>query len=152
MTAVSPIAGPVEWIALAFPGPALNAAIAPALAALVDSGTVRVLDAAVLHKAADGLVTGGELEDEDRAAFGAVDGDVLELLSEEDLVQIAATLEPGTTTLVLLWENRWAAAFGDAVRQLHGTVVAHDRVPREDVDRAVAAAATRSPRMEEVGT
>ncbi len=54
-----PITGPVEWIALAFPGQALNAAIAPALAELVDSGTVRVLDAAVLYIATDGRVTEG---------------------------------------------------------------------------------------------
>jgi hypothetical protein len=108
-----------------------------------------VLDAAVLHKARDGVVSGGELEDESGAAFAGVDGDVLELLSDEDLAQIAAALQPDTTTLVLLWENRWAAAFGDAVRQVHGTLVAHDRVPRENVDRALAAGATR---MEEVGT
>jgi hypothetical protein len=152
MTPVSPITGPVEWITLAFPGPGLNAAIAPALADLVDAGTVRVLDAAVLHKDAGGAVTGGELEDEAGAAFAGVDGDVLELLSDEDLAQIAATLQPDTTTLVLLWENRWAAAFGDAVRQVHGTVVAHDRVPREDVDRALAAATgpAEASRIEEV--
>ncbi|MFW3170963.1 hypothetical protein [Geodermatophilus sp. CPCC 206100] len=128
-------------------------AVAPALAALVDSGTVRVLDAAVLHEDADGQVTGAELEDEDGAAFAAVDGDVLELLSDDDLLQIAATLQPSTTTLVLLWENRWAAAFGDAVRQVHGTVVASDRVPRENVDRALAAGGTPAaevPRMDEV--
>jgi hypothetical protein len=109
MTAVSPVSGPVEWIALAFAGPALDSAIAPVLAGLVDSGAVRVVDAAVLHEDADGVVTGGELEDEDGAAFGGVDGEVLELLSDGDLAEIAATLEPDTTTLVLLWENRWAA-------------------------------------------
>jgi hypothetical protein len=141
VTAVSPITGPVEWISLAFPGPTLDAAIAPALADLVDSGTVRVVDAAVLHKDADGEVTGGELEDEAGDAFRGVDGDVLELLSDADLAQIATTLQPGTTTLVLLWENRWAAAFGAAVGQVHGTVVASDRVPREAVDRALAARA-----------
>jgi hypothetical protein len=150
MTAVSPITGPVEWISLAFPGPALSAAIVPALAELVGSDTVRVLDAAVLHKDADGTVTGGELEDEAGDAFGPVDGDVLELLSDEDLAQIAAGLQRDTTTLVLLWENRWAATFGDAVRQVHGTVVAHDRVPRENVDRALAAGVSEVPRMAEV--
>ncbi len=151
MTAVSPITGPVEWISLAFPGPTLDAAIAPALADLVDSGTVRVVDAAVLHKDADGEVTGGELEDEAGDAFRGVDGDVLELLSDADLAQIATTLQPGTTTLVLLWENRWAAAFGAAVGQVHGTVVASDRVPREAVDRARAARAGTTSQVPTTG-
>jgi hypothetical protein len=129
---------PVEWIALAFPGPALNTAIVPVLAQLVDAGTVRLIDAAVLHKGADGVVSGAELEDEAGAAFGAVDGDVLELLNDDDLAEIAATLEPDTTTLVLVWEDSWAVAFGDAVRRAGGALVAHDRVPWDNVDRALA--------------
>jgi hypothetical protein len=135
--------GPVEWIALAFPGPTLNTAIVPALAQLVDSGTVRLLDAAVLHKGADGAVTGAELEDEAGAAFGAVDGDVLELLNEDDFAQIAVALEPDTTTLVLVWENNWAAGFGDAVSRAGGALAAHDRIPRQDVERALAEAGTK---------
>ena len=132
--------GPVEWIALAFPGPVLDRAIVPVLAGLVDSGTVRLIDAAVLHKAADGTVSGAEVEDEDGVAFSAVDGEVLELLNDDDLAQIAGALAVDTTTLVLVWENRWAAALGDAVTVAHGAVVAHDRVPRANVDRALAAA------------
>jgi Family of unknown function (DUF6325) len=141
MTAPRSPLGPVEWLALAFPGPALDPSIVPVLAGLVDTGTVRLIDAAVLHNAADGTVSGAELEDEDGGAFGGVDGDVLELLNDDDLAQIAVALEVDTTTLVLVWENRWAAALGDAVGAAHGVVVVHDRVPRAAVERALAAAA-----------
>jgi Family of unknown function (DUF6325) len=141
MTAPREALGPVEWLALAFPGPALDRSLVPVLAGLVDSGTVRLIDAAVLHKAADGTVTGAELEDEDGADFGRVDGDVLELLNDDDLTQIAVALDVDTTTLVLVWENRWATALGQAVADAGGTVVAHDRVPRASIERALAAAA-----------
>ena len=92
MSLSSPPTGPVEWVALSFPGAALGSGVAGPLADLVRAGTVRVLDAVVVHKAADGTVTEGEIADES-AAFDDVDGDVLELLSHDDLRSIAERLE-----------------------------------------------------------
>ncbi|HEY6747235.1 MAG TPA: hypothetical protein VI357_16145 [Mycobacteriales bacterium] len=74
-------------------------------------------------------MTGTELEIEDLQAFDTVDGDVLELLSEEDLLAIAHGLQPGTTTLVLVWENLWAAGFAAAIRRAGSVLAAFDRVP-----------------------
>jgi hypothetical protein len=142
MPATSPPVGPVEWVALTFPGSTLDPAVVSPIADLVGAGSVRVLDAAVVHKDADGAVTGAELEDEGvqvTAAFDAVDGEILELLSDDDLLAVAERLEDDSTTLVLVWENRWATAFAEAVRRAGGTVLAHDRVPRNDVERAVRA-------------
>ncbi|WP_214403411.1 DUF6325 family protein [Pseudonocardia lacus] len=136
-------AGPVEWIAITFAGGALDPGVVPPLAALVDTGTVRVLDAAVVHKAPDGTVTGAELDEEGpdiRAGFEGVDGEILQVLSDGDLRGIAESLRPDTTTLVLVWENRWAGAFAEQVRRAGGTVLAHDRIPPEDVERALRAA------------
>ena len=139
MSLSSPPTGPVEWVALSFPGAALGSGVAGPLADLVRAGTVRVLDAVVVHKAADGTVTEGEIADES-AAFDDVDGDVLELLSHDDLRSIAERLENDTTTLVLVWENLWATAFAAAVRTHGGSVLAHDRVAAADVAAALAAA------------
>jgi hypothetical protein len=75
-----------------------------------------------------------------------VDGDVLELLNEDDFAQIAVALEPDTTTLVLVWENNWAAGFGAAVSRAGGALAAHDRIPRQNVERALAAAGTEEVR------
>ena len=135
----SPSTGPVEWVALTFPGAVLDPAVARPLGDLVGDGTVRVLDAVVVHKAPDGTVTEGELDDEGIGAFDEVDGEVLELLSHEDLLAVAARLEPDTTTLVLVWENRWATGFADAVRDHGGSVLVHERVPSADVERALRA-------------
>jgi Family of unknown function (DUF6325) len=131
--------GPVEWVALTFPGTVLDPAVAGPLADLVGAGMVRVLDAAVVHKDAAGEVTETELEDEVVPALDDVDGEVLELLSEDDLLSIAEALEPDTTTLVLLWEDAWATAFAEAVQRSGGIVLAHERVPRPAVERALAA-------------
>jgi hypothetical protein len=138
VTASSPL-GPVEWIVIAFPGPALDPRIAPALASLVRSGTARLMDAVVVHRDVDGRIRIAELEDD----LEEVDGDVLELLNNEDLVGLAAEQEPGTTALVLVWENLWAAGFARDVREAGGTLQAHGRVRNEDVERALRAAAGR---------
>jgi Family of unknown function (DUF6325) len=141
MSDTSPPVGPVEWVALTFPGPALDRAVAGLLRDLVAAGTVRILDAVVVYKAPDGTVTEGELEDEGVASLDEVDGEVLELLSHDDLLALAHRLEPDTTTLVLIWEDVWAAGFAEAVRRSGGSVLAHERVAPADVERAVAAAA-----------
>ena len=142
MTASSPL-GPVEWIEIAFPGAALDPRIAPALARLVRSGTARLMDAVVVHRDLDGRVRIAEVGDDGENGLEEVDGDVLELLSDQDLVGLAAGLEPGTTALVLVWENLWAAGFARDVRRAGGTLKAHGRVPQEDVERAVRAATGR---------
>lgn len=144
MTLTSPPTGPVEWVALSFPGPVLGSGVSAPLAELVRAGTVRVLDAVVVHKAADGTVTEGEIADEAGddgiGALDDVDGDVLELLSHDDLRSVAESLDNDTTTLVLVWENLWATAFADGVRAHGGSVIAHDRVAPADVAAALAQA------------
>ena len=56
MPVTSPPAGPVEWVAITFPGSGLGPEVTAPLAGLVDTKTVRVLDAVVVRKAADGTI------------------------------------------------------------------------------------------------
>ena len=153
MPLTSPPAGPVEWVALSFPGAELGSGVAAPLAELVRAGTVRVLDAVVVHKGPDGTVTEGEIADEagddGSAALDDVDGDVLELLSHDDLVSIAERLENDTTTLVLVWENLCSATFAGAVRRHGGTVIAHDRVAAADVAAALQVAESGADRAQD---
>ena len=123
------------------PATVLPATLVPALAPLVDTEIVRLSDAAVVHRGADGTIRGAELEDEN-LDVGAVDGDVLGLFIDQDLVSIAAEVERDTTTLVLVWVNRWAAEFADAVQRAGCRLDAHDRIPREAVERPLAASST----------
>jgi hypothetical protein len=128
--------GPVEWVALTFPGRAVDPRVVPPLREIVDTGQVRLLDAAVIHVDDDGAMSESEVEDDGVPGFEGLDGDVLELLSDDDFLAIATGLEPGSTTLVLVWENRWAGRFAGSVRLAGGQLAMHDRVPH---DRVVAA-------------
>lgn len=132
--------GPVDVAVIAFDGNQFNGDVAPALAALHDSGTVRVIDVAFVRKEADGTTSFVEVGDADVAeAFERVNNTQFDLLSDEDLTEIAEGLEPSSSAMVIVWENAWAARFASAVRGSKGSVLAWERIPRENVLRAISA-------------
>lgn len=131
----------MEFLLLAFEGNRFNGAIAPALAALVADGTIGLLDLAIVMKDADGEVAILEMQElpEDIAeAVRALTGDIRGLMSEADLAEVAATLEPSSTVAALLVEHRWASRFAGAVRAAGGELVLAERIPGALVDQARA--------------
>ena len=133
---------PVDYIVVEFPGSKFNGAIAPALAELVDRGTIRILDLLVLKKDADGSVEPFEISDlglDELGEFRAFETELAMLLSEEDVTALAAALEPGSSAAVLVWENTWAAPFASAVRHSGGQLVAGGRIPTQAILAAIEA-------------
>jgi Family of unknown function (DUF6325) len=132
--------GPVDVAVIAFEGSEFSRDVAPALADLESSGTVRVIDLAFVRKAADGSLSIVELADEaDAAAFEQLTNSQVELLSEADLADLAEGLTPETSAMVVVWENSWAARFATSVRASHGRVAMLERIPPENVERAITA-------------
>jgi hypothetical protein len=124
--------GPVDYIVVEFPGSKFNGEIAPALLDLVDRGIVRVLDLIMIVKEADGSFDAIEISDLDESEAGQLrrlETHIAELLSEEDVVSLAAAIEPGSTAALLVYENKWAAPFATAVRHAGGQLVANGRIP-----------------------
>jgi uncharacterized membrane protein len=132
--------GPVDVAVIAFDGNDFNGDIAPALADLQASGTVNVIDLAFVRKDADGSTTIVEVADDAlAAAFDRIADSQFDLLSEDDLTDLARGLEPESSAMVVVWENSWAARFASAVRQSHGRVAMLERIPHENVERAITA-------------
>jgi len=126
--------GPVDWIVVEFPGSRFNGEIAPALADLVDRDLIRVLDLLVLKKNSDDSLEAYELGDLDDGELGGLrshEAELAMLLSEDDVNALAAAIEPGSSAAVLVWENKWAAPFGAAVRHSGGQLVASGRIPNQ---------------------
>ncbi|HEU0243792.1 MAG TPA: DUF6325 family protein [Candidatus Limnocylindrales bacterium] len=141
--------GPVEYIVIAFPGNQFKGEVAPALRQLVEEGTIDVIDLAFIHKDVAGDVTIMELEQEDSAIFAAFESLAAKrggLISDEDMLTIAAALDPNSSAAVIVWEDRWAERFVGAVRRAGGVVVDLQRVPADAVEAAIAfqASATQS--------
>lgn len=132
--------GPVDVAVIRFVGNEFNGDVAPALAELHDSGTVRIIDLAFVRREVDGTSAIVEVEDADVAdLLTSVHGEQFDLLSDEDLTAIASGLDPDSSALVIVWENSWAARFAAAVRGSHGSLITQERIPRESVLRAIAA-------------
>jgi uncharacterized membrane protein len=125
------IQGPVDLVLLSFPGNQFTGEIAPALGDLVSSGTVRILDLVFITKDADGNVAAVELDQlgDVGAGFEDVEGEVNELLTEEDIEAAGEELEPNSSAALLMFENTWAARLVSAIRGANGEVVAHERIP-----------------------
>jgi hypothetical protein len=124
--------GPVDYVVIEFPGSQFNGEIAPVLVDLVDRGIIRILDLLMIHKDADGSFEAFELSEYEHSDLGEIrrlEADVAELLSEDDVANVADALEPGSTAGLLVYENRWAAPFAAAVRRAGGQLAANGRIP-----------------------
>jgi len=104
--------------------------MAAELLALVNSGTIRVVDILILTKDEDGAVEAVELADvRELGELQALEAQLAELLAEEDVEHLAAAMEPNSTAGVLIWENLWAAPFASAARRSGDQLIATGRIP-----------------------
>jgi hypothetical protein len=127
---------------LAFPGNQFKGEILPALQELVVNDTINIIDLVIVKKDADGSITIAELSelDESEAALLApLQSELRDLLNEDDILMLAEDLPDNYTAALLVWENRWATRFADAVRNAGGILVANERVPHDVVMAAVEA-------------
>jgi Family of unknown function (DUF6325) len=134
--------GPVDYIVVEFPAGASNftGEMAKELLALVDSGTIRVIDVLILTKNEDGTVDAMELSDiEELGELQAVEAQLAELLAADDVENLAAAMDPGSTAGVLIWENLWAAPFASAVRHSGGQLIANGRIPIQAIIASIEA-------------
>jgi hypothetical protein len=128
--------GPVEYLIVAFPGNQFRGEIAPALADLVEAGTIRIIDIAFASKDENGEIAAFELSDLDpevRQGLENLGAESSGLFSEDDLTGAAEVLEPNSSAALLVWENLWAKPVAAAIRDAGGELYDYDRVPHEIV-------------------
>jgi Family of unknown function (DUF6325) len=131
--------GPVDYLIVAFPGNEFRGEIAPALAKLVDAGTIRIIDLAIVTKTEDGDVAALELTDLDpevRAGFEQMGVEVNGLFNEDDLMAAGEELDPNSSAALLLWENVWAREAAQAIRDAGGEIYDFARLPHDVVEAA----------------
>jgi hypothetical protein len=134
--------GPVDYVVVEFPSEASNftGEMAAELDKLVTAGTVRILDLMILTKGADGEIDVSEVEDLDGAGeVRMAEAQLAGLLAEEDVLNLAAAMKPGSTAGVLVWENTWAAPFASAARRSGGQLIANGRIPIQAILASIQA-------------
>ena len=131
--------GPVDYAVLAFPGNQFKGEIAPALADLVEAGTIRLIDAAFVGKDENGDVftlETTELAPDVQEKLTSLNIEVQGLFNDEELLAIGEQLELDSSAAVLVWENVWARTVAQVIRDAGGVLVAFERVPHETVQAA----------------
>jgi Family of unknown function (DUF6325) len=133
--------GPIDYLLIEWPDRQPRGEAAPHLLDLVERGIIRILDLSFFHKDEDGTVSVIALADvEVISGFEELVGASSGLLSEEDLEEAAAALEPGTSAALLVFENSWAAPLATALRKNGGQLVAGGRIPVQALIAALDAA------------
>ena len=137
--------GPVTYMVVEFPGIKFKGEIVPALNELVDAGTIRIMDMLVVTKDADGVVAPYEISDlknpEVAALFKGLKAEVSGLFNEDDIAILASTLDNNSAAGLLLFENRWAEKFTNAISNAEGRFVLLESVPADVLAEALAAQA-----------
>jgi hypothetical protein len=94
----------------------------------------------ILTKDADGAIDAIELSDVDELGpLEVIETELAELLAEDDIVHLAAAMDPGSTAGVLIWENLWAAPFASAARRSGGQLIANGRIPIQAIIASIEA-------------
>jgi hypothetical protein len=131
--------GPVDYMIVGFPGNKFKGEIAPALADLVDAGTIRIIDVAFVGKDENGEALAFELTELDPEVQEGLDRLGIEvggLFNEDDLADAADSLEPNSSAALLVWENVWARETAQALRNAGGELLAFERLPHDVVQAA----------------
>jgi hypothetical protein len=134
--------GPISYLIVEFPGNKMTGEGLPLLVDLVDRGLIRILDLTFVTRADDGSMAMIEVTDLD--GDGEIDLAVFEgassgLIGESDLSDAANVIEPGSSAAILLFENRWATPFVQALRRGGAELVAAGYIPHDDLAAALDA-------------
>ena len=138
------VMGPISYLIVQFPGNKMTGEGLPILVDLVDRGLVRILDLVFITRGDDGSTAVLELNDLDRddnveVDLAVFDGASSGLIGESDIAEAANAIEPGSSAGVLLFENRWATGFVQALRRGGAELVAAGYIPQDDLLAALEA-------------
>ena len=139
--------GPIDFIALEFPGNRFRGEILPDLFELVDKEIIRIIDLVIIMKD-QGQVTVRELRELDPGhieMFNPLKAEANQMITDGDIAMIAEKLADNSTAGILLIENLWAKKTQQAMLDANGRLVMFERIPHDVVEEAledIAALAT----------
>jgi len=127
----------VEYMVISVPELSSAVGVAAALKQLVESAQIRILDMVGVDTGPDGRFVAVEPElVSGLAALDSVEGEVGGLLSEDDITLASGALQPGTSALIVVVEDRWAQALAGAARDSGGRIIGGERIPRHRLEQS----------------
>ncbi len=120
------VMGPLEFLVVGFENYRFTGRILAELRAAQEKGIIRVVDLCVIAKDKQGTVTERELSElsgEEAMELSPFAGNVMGLLAEEDIQQLAADLPNESAAGLLLFEHTWAIGLKEAIRDAGAVAV-----------------------------
>ena len=139
--------GPVDVVVVAAGEPRFDGSVFAELERQAASGTIRVLDALLLLKDADGNRMSLDLEDfppDMKEAVGFIETGTRGLFDSEDAETLYEGMVPGSAVLALAIEHAWAVSLVNALHDAGVELALNFRVPAPIVDEAFASLEQKS--------
>jgi hypothetical protein len=133
--------GPIDFLALEFPGNKFDGSILTSLLELVQAGVIRIIDLVVILKDQNGSVIVRELQELDPDTIRVLDPlevKVTSMITRNDIDLIAAQLADNSAAGLLLFENLWAIKTKQAMLDADARVLMFERIPHEVVEENLA--------------
>jgi hypothetical protein len=134
--------GPIDYLAVEFPGGRITAAGFEQLLALADRGVIDILDMEFVASDSNGntrKVDVKELGNTGGADLSAWTGASSGLLDDSDLQQIASAIQPGSAAAVVVYENRWVFSVVNAWRREGARLIADGGLSADELVAALDA-------------
>ena len=135
------ILGPIDYLAVEWPGRHVTGEGFRLLMDLVDHEIVRVLDLLFIAKGADGKVSKVDVADVehsdalDERLWGLSSG----LLDQSDIDEVASAIGPGSLAGILVYENVWAVPMWTAIDRSSARLVGAGRIVADELIAALDA-------------
>ena len=134
--------GPIDFLAIEFPGGHVSAPGFEQLLSLADQGVIDILDLEFVSKdlaGNAGTVDVGELANPDGVDLTAWQGSSSGLLDRTDVDEIAAAIQPGSVAAVIVYENRWVLSLVNTWQRDGARFIADGGISASDIVAALDA-------------
>ena len=131
------VLGPIEYLVVGFEGYRFTGQILAELRAAQEKGIIRVVDLCVIQKDKQGTVTQRELSElsgEEATELSSFAGNVMGLLADEDIQQLAADIPNESAAGLLLFEHTWAIGLKEAIKNAGAVAVTGGFVSPESLE------------------
>lgn len=126
--------GPLEVLVVAFPGEQVPEGVEVALGAMREIGDIRVISGMTVIRPHDGppeVTQIASFQDVGDVVADIVGHTAVGVPNADAIDQIVATLEPGSTALLLVVEHVWAVGVAAEIRAAGGRLVDAVRLPSD---------------------
>ena len=133
--------GPIDYVIIEFPEGSkdFDHVLAQSVLSLIELHIIRVLDLLVIDKTSTGEIDVIEFEDLNQTEVFALGGTLAEILSADDIANLALAIRTGAAAGVIVWENIGIVPMAVAASQAGAQIVAQGRIPESAIVAALHA-------------